>query len=76
MKKPKSDRIPTSPGEAKEIEMRYAAFLLLNSTDIKSHVKLFERVIYGNNLPRPEDDEDWRKPAPRPRRPAPVGQGG
>ena len=76
MKKPKHDRIPASPEEADELQMRWAAFLINYSTDITSHAKLFERVIYGSNLPRPEDDEDWRKPAPRPRQPSPVGQAG
>ncbi len=54
----------------RELEMRWCAFLILNSNDIKSHRELFRRVILGND---PPDEDDGRKrPAPRPRPLAPL----
>ncbi len=45
-------------------EMGWAAFLLMHSNDIRSHARLFERVIFGKNLA--DDDEGGREQPPRP----------
>lgn len=61
---------PPDPQAAPDFEMRWAAFLLLHSNDIRSHADLFMRILGLGN----EDDDRGGGPKrpTRPRQPTPL----